>query len=166
VQLAATGQTRAAAAPQIKLSSHGYSIGHPDPELGEQLMADALGVALLDHRVICKNAYGPTRQQGRRRAFMAAAAASCASTTSSRRNHLWRLHIERTDLRSSPFDLGSSFVGWNTGLTQAEAIPAASRSYVCWTSECNALTAASRFSTGTNRLTECGDNTYMSGTIP
>jgi len=54
VQLAATGQTRAAAAPQIKLSSHGYSIGHPDPELGEQLMADALGVALLDHRIICK----------------------------------------------------------------------------------------------------------------
>jgi hypothetical protein len=40
------------------------------------------------------------------------------------------------------------------------------RSYVRRTSECNALTAASRFSAGTNRLTECGDNTYMSGTIP
>jgi hypothetical protein len=51
-------------------------------------------------------------------------------------------------------------------LTEAEAIPAASRIYVCWTSECNALTAASRLSTGTNRLTECGDNTYLSGTIP
>ena len=44
---AATGQTRAAAAPRIKLLSHGYAIDHPDPELGEQLMADALGVA--DH---------------------------------------------------------------------------------------------------------------------
>src|SRR5882757_9904567 len=41
-----------------------------------------------------------------------------------------------------------------------------SRSYVRRTSECNALTAASRFSTGTNRVTECGDNTYLSGTIP
>src|SRR5580692_3278673 len=45
-------------------------------------------------------------------------------------------------------------------------MPAASRTYVCWTSECKALTAASRLSTGTNRLTECGDNTYLSGTIP
>lgn len=33
-----------AAAPRIKLSSHGFSIDHPDPELGEQLMANALGV--------------------------------------------------------------------------------------------------------------------------
>jgi hypothetical protein len=49
---------------------------------------------------------------------------------------------------------------------RAEAMPAASQSYACWTSECNALTAASRLSTGTNRLTECGDNTYLSGTIP
>ena len=46
--IAATGQTRAAAAPRIKLLSHGYSIDHPDPELGEQLMADALGVADRD----------------------------------------------------------------------------------------------------------------------
>jgi hypothetical protein len=45
---AAAGQTRAAAAPRIKLSSHGYSIDHPDPELGEQLMVDALGVADRD----------------------------------------------------------------------------------------------------------------------
>ena len=45
---AATGQTRAAAAPRIKLLSHGYAIDHPDPELGEQLMADALGVADRD----------------------------------------------------------------------------------------------------------------------
>jgi hypothetical protein len=28
--------------------SHGYSIDHPDPELGEQLMADALGVVDRD----------------------------------------------------------------------------------------------------------------------
>jgi hypothetical protein len=43
--IAATDQTKAAAAPRIKLSSHGFSIDHPDPELGEQLMANALGVA-------------------------------------------------------------------------------------------------------------------------
>jgi hypothetical protein len=43
--IAATGQTKSAAAPRIKLLSHGFSIDHPDPELGEQLMADALGVA-------------------------------------------------------------------------------------------------------------------------
>src|SRR5712664_4558313 len=46
--MAATGQSRAAAAPRIKLLSHGYAIDHPDPELGEQLMADALGVADRD----------------------------------------------------------------------------------------------------------------------
>ncbi len=43
--IAATGETKTAAAPRIKLSSHGFSIDHPDPELGEQLMADTLGVA-------------------------------------------------------------------------------------------------------------------------
>ena len=43
--IAATDQTKAAAAPRIKLLSHGFSIDHPDPELGEQLMANALGVA-------------------------------------------------------------------------------------------------------------------------
>jgi hypothetical protein len=43
--IAATGQTKAAAAPRIRLSSHGFSIDHPDPEAGEQLMANALGVA-------------------------------------------------------------------------------------------------------------------------
>src|SRR3984893_12162200 len=46
--IAATDQTRAAATPRIKLLSHGFSIDHPDPELGEQLMADALGVADRD----------------------------------------------------------------------------------------------------------------------
>ena len=46
--LAATGQTTAASAPQIKLLSHGFCIDHPDLELGEQLMADALGVADRD----------------------------------------------------------------------------------------------------------------------
>lgn len=43
--IAATDLTKAAAAPRIRLSSHGYSIEHPDPELGEQLMANALGAA-------------------------------------------------------------------------------------------------------------------------
>ncbi len=42
---ASTDQAKAAAAPRIKLLSHGFSIDHPDPELGEQLMANALGVA-------------------------------------------------------------------------------------------------------------------------
>jgi hypothetical protein len=46
--LAATGQTKVAAAPLIKLLSRGYSIDHPDPELGERLMADTLGVADRD----------------------------------------------------------------------------------------------------------------------
>ncbi|RZN36054.1 hypothetical protein [Bradyrhizobium sp. Leo121] len=41
--IAATDPTKAAAAPRIRLSSHGFSIEHPDPELGEQLMANALG---------------------------------------------------------------------------------------------------------------------------
>jgi hypothetical protein len=43
--IASTDQARAAAAPRIRLLSHGFSIDHPDPELGEQLMPDALGVA-------------------------------------------------------------------------------------------------------------------------
>jgi hypothetical protein len=41
--IAATGQTKAAAALRIKLLSHGFSIDHPDPELGEQLMATRWG---------------------------------------------------------------------------------------------------------------------------
>jgi len=44
----ATDQTQPIAAPRIKLLSHGFSIDHPDPELGEQLMANALGVADRD----------------------------------------------------------------------------------------------------------------------
>jgi hypothetical protein len=40
-----TDQSKAATAPRIKLSPNGISIDHPDPELGERLMADALGVA-------------------------------------------------------------------------------------------------------------------------
>ena len=43
--IAATEQTKVAAVPRIKLQSHGFSIDHPDPELGEQLMADTFGVA-------------------------------------------------------------------------------------------------------------------------
>jgi hypothetical protein len=46
--IAAPGQAKAAAVPRIKLSSHGFCIDHPDPELGEQLMADAMGVADRD----------------------------------------------------------------------------------------------------------------------
>jgi hypothetical protein len=46
--IAATGQTKAAASPRVKLLSHGFSIDHPDPKLGEQFMADALGVADRD----------------------------------------------------------------------------------------------------------------------
>jgi len=42
--IAATGPTRAAAAPRVKLSSDGFSIDHPDPEHGEALMSEALGV--------------------------------------------------------------------------------------------------------------------------
>jgi hypothetical protein len=40
--IAATAQTNADAAPPL---AHECSIGHPDPELGERLMANALGVA-------------------------------------------------------------------------------------------------------------------------
>jgi len=46
--IAATDQTNLTASPRIKLQSHGFSIDHPDPELGEQLMANALGVADRD----------------------------------------------------------------------------------------------------------------------
>ena len=44
----AKDQPKAVAPPRIKLLSHGFSIDHPDPELGEQLMANALGVADRD----------------------------------------------------------------------------------------------------------------------
>jgi hypothetical protein len=46
--IAPTAQTRPAAAVRIKLSPDGFCIDHPDPELGEQLMAEALGVADRD----------------------------------------------------------------------------------------------------------------------
>jgi hypothetical protein len=46
--IAASVQTRAAAAPRLILSSRGYAIDHPDPDLGERLMADALGIADCD----------------------------------------------------------------------------------------------------------------------
>ena len=42
--MAATGRTKAAAGVRVKLLPHGFSIDYPDSELGEQLMADALGV--------------------------------------------------------------------------------------------------------------------------
>jgi hypothetical protein len=42
--IAATDPANTAVAPRIKLQPHGFSIDHPDPELGDQLMANALGV--------------------------------------------------------------------------------------------------------------------------
>jgi hypothetical protein len=42
--IAAPDRTRAAAVPRIKLSPRGFSIDHPDQEVGERLMAEALGV--------------------------------------------------------------------------------------------------------------------------
>ncbi|WP_407148333.1 hypothetical protein [Bradyrhizobium sp. ORS 86] len=46
--IAASDPTQAAAAPRVKFSSHGFCIDHPDPELGEQLMANALGAVDRD----------------------------------------------------------------------------------------------------------------------
>ena len=46
--ITATARTKTAATPRIKLSSHGFAIDHPDPEAGEQLMAEALGAADRD----------------------------------------------------------------------------------------------------------------------
>jgi hypothetical protein len=46
--IAAPGRTGAVAAPRIKFSSQGFAIDHPDPELGEQLMVETLGVADRD----------------------------------------------------------------------------------------------------------------------
>ena len=46
--IAATAQSQAADAPRIFLSPQGFSIDHPDPARGEQLMATALGVADRD----------------------------------------------------------------------------------------------------------------------
>ena len=46
--VAAPARTRAATTPRIKLTSRGFAIDHPDPELGERLMADTLGVADRD----------------------------------------------------------------------------------------------------------------------
>jgi hypothetical protein len=42
--IAATDQTKAAVVPRIKFLSQGFAIDHPDPETGEKLMANALGV--------------------------------------------------------------------------------------------------------------------------
>ncbi len=41
--ITADDPAQTAEAPRIKLSSHGFSIEHSDPDLGEQLMANALG---------------------------------------------------------------------------------------------------------------------------
>ncbi len=44
----ATGKTRAAAAPRLKLTPRGVAIDHPDLALGEALMAKALGAPDCD----------------------------------------------------------------------------------------------------------------------
>ncbi|WP_407166578.1 hypothetical protein [Bradyrhizobium sp. ORS 111] len=46
--IAASDPAQAAAAPRVKFSSHGFCIDHPDPLLGEQLMANALGAVDRD----------------------------------------------------------------------------------------------------------------------
>ncbi len=46
--IAGADPAKAAAAPRIRLSSQGFSIEHPDPELGEQLIANALGATDRD----------------------------------------------------------------------------------------------------------------------
>ena len=43
-----SGRAAPKGAPRVKLSSRGFAIEHPDPELGEQLMADAFGVGDRD----------------------------------------------------------------------------------------------------------------------
>lgn len=42
--IASAAPTQATAPPRIKLHANGFAIDHPDPALGEQLMANALGV--------------------------------------------------------------------------------------------------------------------------
>ena len=44
-------QAKPAAVARIKLSRQGFCIDHPDPDLGERLMADSLGVAESDAMV-------------------------------------------------------------------------------------------------------------------
>ncbi len=46
--IAAPPSAKADATPRIKLLEHGFAIDHPDPQIGEQLMADALGVSDRD----------------------------------------------------------------------------------------------------------------------
>src|SRR6266436_6084000 len=69
--LAATGQTKAAAAPRIKLLSHGYAIDHPDPELGEQLVAQMVSVHVMAMRCAyhLANAQDVAQQDSAGRAF-------------------------------------------------------------------------------------------------
>jgi hypothetical protein len=64
--IAAAGQTKAAAAVQVKFSPEGFFIDHPDLQLGEALMAEALGVADRDamdgilRQLVRASANGPT----------------------------------------------------------------------------------------------------------
>lgn len=56
---AATTPPQTATAPKLKLEPHGISIEHPDPALGERLMAETLGAADRDAM------YGLLRQLAR-----------------------------------------------------------------------------------------------------
>jgi len=68
--LAATHSSQPATAPRVKLSSHGFAIDHPDPELGERLMASALGVTDRDamegilRQLVRASAYGNGADEG------------------------------------------------------------------------------------------------------
>ena len=46
--IASSDPSNVGATPRIKLVSHAFAIDHPDQALGDQLMADALGVADSD----------------------------------------------------------------------------------------------------------------------
>ncbi|WKA30036.1 hypothetical protein [Bradyrhizobium roseum] len=46
--VAKAGSNEATAPPRIKFSPEGFAIDHPDPELGDRLMADALGAVDRD----------------------------------------------------------------------------------------------------------------------
>src|SRR6201991_1784585 len=46
--IATPDQPHAPTAPRLKLLSHGFAIDHPDPDIGERLMANALGVTDRD----------------------------------------------------------------------------------------------------------------------
>jgi hypothetical protein len=60
--MTATGQTKPAAAVRVKLSPDGFAIDHLDQELGQQLMAEALG----GRRLRCDAWHPPAIGEGQR----------------------------------------------------------------------------------------------------